>query len=75
MKVFLKKHYNLDVISIVKSSVGAGSGTYFVDCTSGKSDADNRGVYLRQAVFSTRLMKWFAKNIDRITERMSDGDF
>lgn len=36
MKVLLKKHYNLDVISIVKSSVGAGSDTYFANCTNGK---------------------------------------
>ncbi|MBQ7980768.1 MAG: phosphotransferase [Oscillospiraceae bacterium] len=36
MKALLKKHYNLDVISIVKSSVGAGSDTYFVNCTSEK---------------------------------------
>ena len=28
------------------------------------SDADNREIYLRQAVFSTRLMRWFEKNID-----------
>ena len=36
MEILLKKHYNLDVISIGKSSVGAGSDTYFVNCTSGK---------------------------------------
>ena len=30
------------------------------------SDADNREIYLRQAVFSTRLLKWFEKHIDEI---------
>mgnify|MGYP003303408041 CR=1 FL=1 len=36
MKTLLKKHYNLEVVSIEKSSVGAGSDTYFVTCNNGK---------------------------------------
>ncbi|MBP0965455.1 MAG: aminoglycoside phosphotransferase family protein [Oscillospiraceae bacterium] len=32
------------------------------------SAADNREIYLHQAVFSTRLMKWFEHNIGGITE-------
>lgn len=32
------------------------------------STADNREIYLRQAVFSTRLMRWFEKNIEMATE-------
>lgn len=36
MKELLKKHYDLDVIGTEKSSVGAGSDTYFVNCVSGK---------------------------------------
>lgn len=32
------------------------------------SDAANREIYLRQAVFSTGLMKWFDNNIDRLTD-------
>lgn len=36
MKNLLKKYYSLDVTSITKSVVGAGSDTYFVTCESGK---------------------------------------
>ena len=36
MKALLKMHYNLDVVSVKKSSVGAGSDTYFVNCDNGK---------------------------------------
>ena len=36
MKALLKKHYSLDVLSVEKSSVGAGSDTYFVTCSNGK---------------------------------------
>lgn len=36
MKALLKKHYNLDVVSIEKTAVGAGSDTYFVNCQKGK---------------------------------------
>lgn len=35
------------------------------------SAADNREIYLHQAVFSTRLMKWFERHISEITERIS----
>ena len=33
-----------------------------------ESTADNRDIYLHQAVFSTKLMKWFEKNIDYLTQ-------
>ncbi|MBQ7980998.1 MAG: phosphotransferase, partial [Oscillospiraceae bacterium] len=36
MKILLKKNYNLEVVSVEKSSVGAGSDTYFVTCINGK---------------------------------------
>lgn len=36
MKSLLKKRYNLDVTSIEKSTVGAGSDTYFAACANGK---------------------------------------
>lgn len=36
MKSLLKKHYNLDATSIEKSTVGAGSDTYFAACANGK---------------------------------------
>lgn len=36
MKALLKMHYNLDVVSVEKSSVGAGSDTYFVNCDNDK---------------------------------------
>lgn len=36
------------------------------------SSADNREIYLHQAVFSTRLMKWFERNICEITERITN---
>lgn len=32
----LKKYYELTVVSVEKSSVGAGSDTYFVECENGK---------------------------------------
>ena len=32
------------------------------------STADNREIYLRQAVFSTRLMKWFEKHVEEIAD-------
>lgn len=32
------------------------------------SDADNRDIYLRQAIFSTRLLRWFEKNEDKLRE-------
>lgn len=35
------------------------------------SAADNREIYLHQAVFSTKLMKWFERYISEITERIS----
>lgn len=31
------------------------------------SNADNRDIYLAQAIHSTKLMKWFEKNIDELT--------
>ena len=36
MKALLKRQYNLEVINIEKSSVGAGSDTYFITCDSKK---------------------------------------
>ncbi|MCI7351543.1 MAG: aminoglycoside phosphotransferase family protein [Ruminococcus sp.] len=36
------------------------------------SAADNREIYLHQAVFSTRLMKWFERHICEITERITN---
>ena len=36
------------------------------------SEADNREIYLKQATFSTKLMKWFEKNIDELTKRISE---
>ena len=38
------------------------------------STADNREIYLRQAVFSTRLMRWFEKNIELATECIANGN-
>ena len=37
MKILLKKNYNLEVVSVEKSSVGAGSDTYFVTCIVGNT--------------------------------------
>lgn len=37
------------------------------------SAADNRHIYLHQAVFSTKLMKWFDKNIDSLTRALQDS--
>ena len=36
MKILLKSFYGLEVLNIQKSTVGAGSDTYFVTCTDGK---------------------------------------
>ena len=36
MKKLLKSHYGLELLSIEKSSVGAGSDTFFVTCSDGK---------------------------------------
>lgn len=36
MKALLKQHYDLDVLQIHKSAIGAGSDTYFVTCREGK---------------------------------------
>lgn len=36
MKLLLKEKYDLDLLHIEKSSIGAGSDTYFVTCTDGK---------------------------------------
>ena len=38
------------------------------------STADNREIYLRQAVFSTRLMRWFEENIELTTECIVNGN-
>ena len=35
------------------------------------SSAANRDIYLNQAVFSTKLMRWFDENIDSLTEQMT----
>ncbi len=35
------------------------------------SDAANRGIFAHQARFSTRLMRWFETNADRLSERLS----
>ncbi len=37
------------------------------------STADNREIYLRQAVLSTRLMKWFEKNIDEVEIHIAES--
>lgn len=37
------------------------------------SDAANRDIYLRQARFSTGLLKWFEGNIDALTEALCKG--
>lgn len=34
------------------------------------SDAANRAIFLHQARFSTRLMRWFEENADRLSERL-----
>lgn len=34
------------------------------------SAAGNREIYLRQAVFSTKLMRWFEKNLDKCAEAL-----
>ena len=34
------------------------------------SDADNRYIYLQQAKFSTKLLKWFEKNADVLTAKL-----
>ncbi len=39
------------------------------------SDAANRHIYLRQAIFSTGLLKWFEKNIDALTDALCKGEF
>lgn len=36
-----------------------------------QSQAANREIYLHQAVFSTKLMKWFDKNLDSFSEELS----
>jgi Ser/Thr protein kinase RdoA (MazF antagonist) len=36
------------------------------------SDAANRGIFLHQARFSTRLMHWFEANADRLSERLTE---
>ena len=36
-----------------------------------QSNAANRGNYLHQAVFSTKLMKWFEKNLELLSEELS----
>lgn len=37
------------------------------------SDADNREIYLRQAVFSTKLLQWFEKHIEELTKALREG--
>ena len=37
-----------------------------------QSAADNRDIYLRQAVLSTKLMRWFDKNIDALSAMMAE---
>ena len=34
------------------------------------SEAENRSIYLHQALFSTRLMKWFEENLDMLTNTL-----
>lgn len=36
MKKLLKRHYGFDFLNMEKSSVGAGSDTFFVTCADGK---------------------------------------
>lgn len=38
------------------------------------STASNRSIYLRQAIFSTNLMRWFEKNIDAVTDILNTGE-
>lgn len=40
-----------------------------------QSTSGNRYIYLHQAVFSTKLMKWFDKNINTLTEALHDHFF
>lgn len=35
-----------------------------------EADADNRYIYLQQAKFSTKLLRWFEKNADALTEKL-----
>jgi hypothetical protein len=35
-----------------------------------QSAAENRNIYLHQARFSTKLMKWFEGNIEHLTEML-----
>lgn len=35
-----------------------------------ESKADNRDIYLHQAVFSTKLMAWFEKNVDSLSNAL-----
>ena len=35
---------------------------------------DNREIYMRQAVFSTGLMRWFENNIELATEYIVNGN-
>lgn len=36
------------------------------------SDAANREIYLEQAVFSTKMIRWFEKHIEELTERLEE---
>ena len=37
-----------------------------------QSDTDNRHIYLEQAVLSTKMMRWFDKNIAELSEMLSN---
>ena len=38
-----------------------------------QSTADNRDIYLQQAILSTKLMKWFDKNADEFSRSLSEA--
>lgn len=108
------EQYGLEVLSMEKSSVGAGSDTFFVNCGQIDMDkflryvedyrkfatlseydllcmarlfyyqiavcdyygqyyastTDNRHIYLHQAVFSTKLLRWLEEHVETLTARL-----
>ena len=82
MKERLNNLYCLEPALIERSSVGAGSDTYFVTCADGKyvvkfpalSEINHPGaepelceylnhhIYLHQAIFSTKLLRWLEED-------------
>lgn len=56
--------YMMPILFYYQIAVCDYYGQYFA------SEADNRGIYLHQAVFSTKLIRWFEKNIEELINHL-----